>query len=88
MSKKDSGQERKKLSYVAKEERGGTPYQLVYETAQGTDVEVQIIPAGSYLYTIETSWYRAQVRTYDLLDTIVRFCKSIYGEGTLTVVLV
>lgn len=75
------------MSYIAKEERGGTTFQLVYETAQGTDVEVQVTPAGSHLYTIETPWYQAQVRTYDLLDTVVRFCKAIYGEGILTVVL-
>jgi hypothetical protein len=60
-------------------------YHWVYTTHQGHDIDVQVTPAEQHLYTLTTPWYHVQVRTYDLLETVVLICQSLYGAGTLTI---
>jgi hypothetical protein len=87
MATKDVGHEPQQLSQLAQEGVERIVYHWVYVTQQGQDIDVQVTPAGQGLFTIDTPWYRAQVRTYDLLDTVVRFCQTMYGSGTLTVII-
>jgi len=86
MASKDVGQEQQ-LDYGPLGTNGGNSYHWVYETLQGQDVEIQVVPSGYGRFTIDTPWYRAQVRTLDLLDTVVRFCQTMYGSGKLTLVI-
>ena len=83
MASKDVGQEQQ-LDYVPMNVNEEISYHWVYETFQGQDVEIQVVPSGYGRFTIDTPWYRAQVRTLDLLDTVVRFCQTMYGPGKLT----
>ncbi len=87
MATKDVGHEPQQMRHSSKDETESEVYHWVYESLQGQDIEVQVTPTGHGLYTIDTPWYRAQIRTYDLLDTVVRFCLTMYGAGTLTVML-
>ncbi len=64
---------------------GNPVYHWVYETPQGQDIDILVTPTGLGRYSIETPWYRAQMKTYDILDTAVRFCRATYGEGKLIV---
>ncbi|MFX1319821.1 MAG: hypothetical protein ACFE9D_01930 [Promethearchaeota archaeon] len=86
MASKDVGQEQQ-LDYVPTDGKEGVRYSWVYETLQGQDVEIQVVSSGYGRFTIDTPWYRAQVRTLDLLDTVVHFCLTMYGAGKLILVL-
>ena len=87
MATKDMRHEPQQVGQSAQEKTKINAYQWVYVTKQEQDIEVQVTPAGHGHFTIDTPWYRAQIRTYDLLETVVRFCLTMYGPGTLTVVL-
>jgi hypothetical protein len=86
MASKDVGQEQQ-LDYMPTDGKEPIVYQWVYVTMQGQDVEIQVFPSGYGRFTIDTPWYRAQVRTLDLVDTVIRFCQAMYGAGKLTLVI-
>jgi hypothetical protein len=87
MAIKDVGQESQQLDPISQEKSEECVYHWVYVTLQGRDIEVQVTPAGHGNYTVDTPWYRAQIRTYEIVETVVRFCQKMYGPGTLTVIL-
>ena len=87
MATKDVGHEPQQINQLPQDKIEGVTYHWVYVTQQGQDIDIQVTPAGHGLYTIDTPWYRAQIRTYDLIDTVVRFCQAMYGAGIITVVL-
>ncbi|MFX1565434.1 MAG: hypothetical protein ACFFCH_05535 [Promethearchaeota archaeon] len=87
MATKDMGHEPQQITQFPQDEEEQVIYQWVYVTHQGQDIDVQVTPADQQLFTIDTPWYRAQVRTYDLLDSVVRFCQAMYGSGTLNVII-
>ncbi|MHA2405500.1 MAG: hypothetical protein ACXADB_03440 [Candidatus Hermodarchaeia archaeon] len=87
MAAKNLGHESQQLGQISQDKSESDPYHWVYVTNQEQDIEVQVTPTGHGHFTIDTQWYRAQIRTYDLLDTVVRFCQTMYGLGTLIVVL-
>ena len=87
MAAKDLGHESQQLGQISQNKSKSDTYHWVYVTKQEQDIEVQVTPSGHGHFTIDTPWYRAQIRTYNLLETVVRFCQTMYGPGTLTVVL-
>ncbi len=87
MVAKDVGQNSQQIGLVPQERTEQCSYHWMYETAQDQDIEVQVTAVGQGLFTIDTLWYRTQVRTYDLLDTVVRFCQNMYGPGKLTIIM-
>ena len=87
MSSKDLEGEPQPIRYLSQDGEEGQGYHWVYATRQGHDIDVHVIPTEHDLYTIATPWYQAQVRTYDLLDTVVRFCQGVYGAGILTITI-
>lgn len=87
MATKDLGHEPQQLTQIPQDGKEQIVYNWVYATEKGNDIDVQVTVVGQELFTIDTPWYRAQVRTYDLLDTVVRFCQSMYGSGILTVII-
>lgn len=88
MATKDLAQDRQQVNHIAQEGEDRPTYHWVYETPHGQDIDIQITLEGYCIYTIETPWYRAQVRTYDVIDTVVRFCQAMYGAGKLAVILI
>ena len=87
LATKDMIQKQQDADQIPQEQIEGITYHWVYVTLQGQDIEVQVTPAGHEYFTVETPWYRAQIQTYDLLETVVRFCQKMYGAGTLTLIL-
>lgn len=73
------------LTPTSPEAKQEDTYHWIFATHQGDDIDIQVTPAENHLYTLITPWYRVQVRTYDLLETTVLICQSLYGAGTLTI---
>lgn len=87
MATKDMIQKPQEMDKISQNQIEGITYHWVYVTLQGQDIDIQVTPAGHGYFTIDTPWYRAQIQTYDLLETVVRFCQKMYGAGTLTLIL-
>lgn len=87
MTLKDMEREPHQIGHSSQKREEGDTDHWVYTTIQGHDIDVTVALEGYDHYTITTPWYRAQVRTYDLLDTVVQFCNALYGSGTLTILV-